>query len=142
MNSWRVDADLEDCPALAALVVLLHVAVAAAPWFAGCEAWLGLLLSSGCAAALPGALRAVPGPRCPIRRLGHADGVLTVTLACGERCPATVVAASRVLADIAFCRLEVTGQMLDLWIPRYAMTAADYRRLKVGIRCRDAAEAR
>ena len=142
MSSWRVDVDLEDCPALAGLVVLLHVAAAAAPWFAGCETWLSLALSCGCAAALPGALRAVPGPRCPIRRLGHADGVLTVTLAGGDRRPATVAASSRVLADIAFCRLEVTGQKLDLWIPRYAMTAADYRRLKVGIRCQGEAAAR
>lgn len=142
MSAWRIDVDLEDCPALAGVVVLLHVAAAAAPWFAGCESWLSLLLSCGCAAALPGALRAVPGPRCPIRRLGHADDVLTVTLAGGQRHAATVAASSRVLPDIAFCRLEVSGQMLDLWIPRYAMTAADYRRLKVGVRCRDAAEAR
>ena len=142
MSAWCVDVGLADCPAVAALVVLLHVAVAAAPWFAGCETWLSLVLSSGCAAALPGALRAVPGPLCPIRGLGHADGVLTVTLAGGQRHPATVLASSRVLPDIAFCRLEVTGQMLDLWIPRYAMTAADYRRLKVGIRCPGAAAAR
>lgn len=142
MSSWRVDVELRDCPALAGVVVLLHVAAAAAPWFAGCETWLSLVLSSGCTAALPGALRAVPGPRCPIRRLGHADGVLTVTLAGGRRYPATVAPASRVLQDIVFCRLEVNGQMLDLWIPGYALTAADYRRLKVGIRCQGAAAAR
>jgi len=142
MSSWCVAVDLRHCPAVAGLVVLLHAAVAAVPWFAGCETWLSLVLSSACAVALPGALRAVPGTLCPIRGLGHADGMLTVTLSGGQRRPATVAPSSRVLPDVVFCRLEVTGQMLDLWIPRYAMTAADYRRLKVGLRCQDAAAAR
>ena len=135
MNSWRIDVARADCRALSGLVVVLHLATALVPWFAGCETWLCLVLSALCLGVLPDALRAVPGRRCPIRDLRYAAGVLMVAARAGEALPAAVAASTRVLPDIVLGRFEVDGQMLDLWAPRYAFPATEFRRLKVALRC-------
>ena len=141
MSCWRVDAEPGDCSALAGVVALVHAAVALVPWVAGCEAAGAVVLSVVCLGALPGALRAVPGRRCPLQALHHADRAWTATLRGGTTQPASVAPSTRVLPGIVLCRLRVHGQMLDFWLPRYAFPAGDFRRLKVALRCGQAAGA-
>jgi hypothetical protein len=134
MSCWRVDVTLPACPALAALVTAVHGGFAALPWLAGCDAWLAAALSVASLATLPGTLRSVPGWRCPVVALRFSDGDWTVTTAGGGWQAASVCASSRVFPGAALCRLRVAGQMLDLWVPRHALAAADFRRLKVALR--------
>ena len=136
MSAWNVDAEPGSCQALAALVVALHAGAALVPWAAGCTPWLGALLSASCLAALPAALRAVPGRGCPLRGLRHADGTWVARLAGGRETAAGVAAGTRVLPGIAFCRVSVGDRTRDWWVPRYALPATEFRRLKVALRCR------
>ena len=136
MSAWNVDAEPGPCQALAALVAALHAVAALVPWTAGCTPWLAAMLSASCLAALPGALRAVPGRGCPLRGLRYADGAWVARLAGGREAAARVAAGTRVARGIALCRVSVGGRTHDWWVPGYALPASEFRRLKVALRCR------
>lgn len=136
MNCWRVAAEPSPCPALGWGAGGVHLAVAAAPWVAGCQAWLALLLTGLALAGLPGVLAAVPGRLCPLRRLDCDDGGWTVRLGDGPAVAAEVVAGTRVMSGLVVCRLVAAGRHLEWWIPAYALSTDDFRRLKVALRCR------
>ena len=138
-SSWRARADPVACPGLAGLVTGLHVAVAIAPWAAGCGPLLSIVLGSASLAGLPGALRAVPGRRCPLRSLTFEGGCWSARLAGGEERPASVEATTRVLPGMLFCRVSVGGRRFDWWVPRHALATTEFRRLKVAMRCRSPA---
>lgn len=131
----EVVVDPADCRGLAILVAAIHAGAAAAPWAAGCGPVVAATLSMVCLAALPGALRAVPGPAAAIRALRGVDGRWDVTLANGSEVVAEVLPATRVLAGFVFCQVRVAGQKLDWWLPAYAVPATAFRRLKVALRC-------
>jgi hypothetical protein len=113
----------------------VYLAVALAPCLAGCGLPLSLALGSACLATLPGALRAVPGRHCPLRSLSFDGGGWSARFLDGPRRPARVEAATRVLPGLALCRLTIDDRPFDLWIPRRALPAAEFRRLKVALRC-------
>lgn len=141
MSAWDFTAEPTDCQGLAGLVVTLHVAVAVAPWVAGCEPWLAVGLSVLCLAVLPVTLRGIPGRNSRVRGLRRRASRWTVRLADGAEQAAVPLATARVLPGMVFCRMAVAGQMLDWWVPRYAMPADDFRRFKVALRCRQGAAA-
>lgn len=135
MSSWEFEAALRPCPALAAMVVAAHAVVAAVPWLAGCAAWVAGLLSALAMAALVPALRAVPGRTGRVRVLRFSAAGWTVSSVRSATAGVGRLMAGRVLPGIAFCRFLAGGQMLDVWIPRRALPSADFRRLKVAVRC-------
>jgi hypothetical protein len=135
MSTWDVCAEPADCRGLAGTVIALHAGVAVLPWVADCNPWLAALLAGSCLAALPAALRAVPGRRCPLQGLRYTGGLWLARLADGGEAVAGVAAGTRVLPGLVFCRLSVGGRVRDWWVPRYALTASDFRRFKVALRC-------
>jgi len=135
MSSWQARVEPSPCRALAWQLAAAHLAVAAAPWAAGCGPVLALVLTAVSLLALPATLSAIPGSRCPIRALRLAGGEWSASLRHGAEATAQVNAATRVFPAIVVCRLEVGGRRLDWWIPRYALPADEFRRLKVALRC-------
>lgn len=117
------------------LVVCLYLALAAVPWLAGCSPWLATCLSGACLAGLPAAVRALPGPRGALRRIGFRDGAWTAWTADGLECPLRVLPGPRVLPGLVLCRVEAGGCRRDLWILRRNVPAPGFRRLAVALRC-------
>lgn len=134
MPSWQFVAEPRACRPYALLTWAGHCLVAAAPWMAGCAVWLATVLSIACLAALPGALRGLPGPHCRVRGLGSLPAGYRVRLADGRWVPADIAAASRVLPGLVVCRLRAEGRRLEWWVPRESLPAAQFRRLKVAVR--------
>ena len=134
--SWDVDLVPVPCPGLATWIGVIHVAVAAAPWLAGCAPWTAAALSALTGLAGWSALPAVPGSRRGIRRLRSDDSGWSATLADGIERPAELLPGSRVLPTFVFCQVRVAGQKLDWWLPGYAVPATRFRHFKVALRCR------
>ena len=122
-------------PRLAALLLLTHLFAAASPWFARCPPLLATLLSLLALAGLPASLTRVPGPHCALRslaldarrcsvRLRRQDAALAAELG-----PRTRATAACILLDLA-----AGGRRFGWLLPRSALPAADFRRLKALIR--------
>jgi hypothetical protein len=135
MSSWSVRAEPAPCPGLVRLAWAGHLAVALAPWLAGCGAVVAICLSATCLLALRFTLAAVPGRYCRLRALCCRDGEWSVVMADGVRVAVRIQPATRVFAGLIACRLLAGGRRFDWWLPAYAFSEGDFRRLKVAIRC-------
>jgi hypothetical protein len=112
-------------------MAVLLLAAAGLPWLGGVPATPAILLGLLAAAALPAAWRGVPGPWCAVRGLGGGPDQLLLLPDGG---PATPRRATRVLPGLVLLAVETRGRRRTLWIPRSAMPAGDFRRLKVALR--------
>jgi len=137
---WEVDLRPAACPGITLVVGLAHGAAALAPWVAGCQPLVAAGLSAVTLLAWPAAFRAVPGPGARLSRLRLAGRRWLATLPDGVERPAEVLPGGRVLASFVFCQVAVAGQKLDWWLPAYAVPAAEFRRFKVALRCRQQAD--
>jgi len=136
---WDVDLCPADCPGLAAMIAMAHAAVAVAPWAAGLGPAVAAGLSAVTLLAWLDGRRVVPGRSARIRRLRNVGPSWLATLGDGVEQPAELAPQCRVLATFVFCRVRVAGQMLDWWLPAYAVPASEFRRFRVALRCRQQA---
>jgi len=120
---------------LSRLAWAAHVLAAPVPWAAGCTPGVAVALSAACLLALRITLAALPGRQCPLRAIWCQDGDWSVVMRDGRRVPAQMDGTSRVFARLVVCRLTADGRRFDWWLPAYAVSAADFRRLKVAMRC-------
>jgi hypothetical protein len=135
MNSWNVRAEPAPCRGLIRLAWAGHVAAALAPWVAGCTPAVAAALTATCLLALRITLAALPGPHCRLRALCCQDGEWSLLMSDGRHGPAQVDRATRVFTSLVVCRLVAGGRRFDWWLPAYAISAAEFRRLKVAMRC-------
>ena len=119
---------------MARLLWAVHCLAAATPWLAGCSTWLACVLSAVCLAALPWALSSLPGPHCRVQELRRLPAGWRARRPDGSWVPVQVTAATRVLPGLVVCGLIVEGRSREWWVPRGALPAAEFRRLKVALR--------
>lgn len=134
MPSWQFVAEPRACRRLAWLVGAVHGLAALVPWAAGCQAWLAAVLSLACLAALRWTLAGLPGPRCRVQGLERLPAGWCARLRAGGWVPVEVTAATRVLPGLVVCGLRVGGRWYEWWVPRAALPADAFRRLKVALR--------
>jgi hypothetical protein len=135
MNCWTVRAEPAPCRGSVGLAWACHLAAALAPWVAGCTPAVAMTLSATCLLALRITVAALPGRHCPLRAICCQDGEWTVVMSDGRRVAARVERSTRVFARLVACRLVAGGRRFDWWLPAYALSAGDFRRLKVAVRC-------
>jgi hypothetical protein len=137
MRSWSVRAEPAPCRGLVRLAWTGHGLAAVAPWLAGCTPLLALALSAACLLSLPATLVALPGRYCTLRALRFQDGEWSLTLADGRQVAARLDGATRVFEGLLACRFQAGGRRYDWLLPRYAIPATEFRRLKVAMRCNE-----
>jgi len=135
MTSFAIAIEPGAQPRLAAALLLTHGFAAAAPWIAHCPPMLAAGLSLLALAGLLSSLARVPGPHCLLQGLRQdADGCRVRFLGQDGFLPATLGPGTR--ATAAFIVLEVVadGRRSGWLLPRGALPAGEFRRLKALIR--------
>ena len=135
MKSFAFAIEPAAQPRLAAGLLLLHVAIAASPWFTRCPPPLALALSAITATGLARMIGRVPGRHCRLQAAAADRGGWRVRIAGEARWrAATLSPESRALADGVLLELRTGGRRLGWLLPRRALPAAEFRRLKARIR--------
>ncbi len=135
MTSFAFTIEPAAQPRLAAGLLLVHVAVAGSPWFAGCPPWLAVGLTVLALGGFAAALDRVPGPHCRLRRLVlDADGWKAAVRDQEGLLPATIGNATRVYPALVCIELVVGGHRHGWLLPCQALDPADFRRLKARLR--------
>jgi hypothetical protein len=135
MTSFAVRIEPGAEPRLAALALLAHLVAAAAPWLARCPAPAALALTLAALAGFAATLGRVPGPHCRLREIAGGPGGWQLRLAAdGGFRPATLTRATRVHAAVVAAEWRVDGRRVGWVLPRGAVPAAEFRRLKALIR--------
>lgn len=121
-------------PRLASGLLLLHAAVAALPWFTRCPPPLALVLGGLALLGLARNLGRVPGRHCRLRAVAADSGGWRVCLAGETSWQAAILCpASRVQAGGVLLELQSGRRRLGWLLPRRALPAAVFRRLKARI---------
>jgi len=133
MNSWNFHAELAACPRLAAALAAVHLAAALIPWLAGVEPVPAAGLALLSLAALPATLRTVPGGRCRFTAVACGSDGLALRLGDGRDVTVGLRSSSRVLPGCVLLQVDLGSRRRLLWIPRAALDAGAFRRLKVAV---------
>lgn len=135
MTSFAIAIEPAAQPRFAALLVLTHGFAAAAPWLARCPPLFAAGLSLLALAGLLSSLARVPGPHCLLRGLRQDAGGCQVRLPGQDGyLPATVGPGTRALAGFVVLEVIADGRRLGWLLPRGALQACEFRRLKALIR--------
>lgn len=134
MSSWYFHADLAACPRLAAALVAVHLAAALIPWLAGVEPVPAAVLAALSLGGLPATLRTVPGGRCGITAVAAGSDGLALRLVDGRDLTVGLRSSSRVLPGCVLLQVDLESRRQLLWVPRGALEAQAFRRLKVAVR--------
>lgn len=135
MTLFAVTIEPAAGPRLAALLLLVHGFAAASPWIARCPTLIAAALSLLALAGLGFSLARVPGPHCALQGLAFDAGGCRVWLQRGGRSlPATLTGGTRAYAACIVLDLVADGRRLGWLLPRGALPAAEFRRLKALIR--------
>lgn len=135
MTSFAIAIEPAAQPRLAALLLLTHGFAALGPWIAHCPPPLAGGLSLLALAGLLASLARVPGPHCLLQGLRRdAGGCRVRFLGQDDFLPGTLGPGTR--ASAAFIVLEVVadGRRCGWLLPRRALPADEFRRLKALIR--------
>lgn len=135
MTSFAVEIEPLPQPRLAAAALLLHLAAAALPWITRCPPWLAVPLSLLAVAGLAATLARVPGRHCRLQRVSFRDDTWRVRLAGDEREEAARLGPrTRVYAGLIVLDLLTGPRRVGWLLPRPALDAAEFRRLKARLR--------
>lgn len=135
MRSETFAPDPGACRPLASVLCAVHGLGALVPWLAGCSPPLAAGLSLLCLASLTWTLTGVPGSRrCPIVALACGAAGWQALLPDGRWASAWPSGATRVLPGLVVCRLRAGDRRVEWWVPRAALPAVQFRRLKVALR--------
>ena len=135
MTSFAVALEPGASPRLACAALAVHLAVAASPWLAGVPRSLATVLALVALAGLASSLAAVPGPhhRLAALRIGAA-GCRLRRRGSDEWEPAALGPGSRAFADLVFLDIRSGRGRLAWLLPRAAVPAGTFRRLKARVR--------
>jgi hypothetical protein len=135
MTSFAVAIEPLEQPRLAALALALHLAAAASPWLARVPLGLATPLSLLALASLASTLALVPGPHHALKALRRDRDGCRVRLREGGRWLAAEIGPrSRAMAGLAFLEVRAGGRRYAWLLPRGAVPAGPFRRLKAWIR--------
>ncbi|HUG03874.1 MAG TPA: hypothetical protein VML92_05570 [Steroidobacteraceae bacterium] len=135
MTSFAFVIEPASQPRLAAWLLLLHAAIAFCPWFARCPAPLAAALSTLAIAGFYLNLAWVPGRHCRLQAIAVDGSRWRVRLAgAADWQPAALGAGTRAYRDCVLLDLRVTGRRAGWLLPRGAVPADSFRRLKARIR--------
>jgi hypothetical protein len=134
MRCWPLTAEPSASGAWLVGAAALHLAAAAVPWAAGCPATWAVAMSLLALAGLPGTFASIPGRWSRIRVLRLEQGRLTVQLRDGRELEAAMSASSLALRHAVVLRLAWDGGAGSWWLPRAALPAPVFRRLKAVVR--------
>ena len=135
MTSFAIAIEPAAQPRLAALLLLTHGFAAASPWIARCPPVLAAALSLLALAGLLASLARVPGPHCALQSLAlDADDCRVRLQRQDAVLPAAIGPGTRAYAAFIFLDLVADGRRLGWLLPRGALSAADFRRLKALMR--------
>jgi hypothetical protein len=135
MTSFAVAIEPGAQPRLAATVFLVHAAAAAWPWLAGAVPALAASLSMVALSGLVLTLGRVPGRHCRLLAVDLERRECRVRLS-GRPLwlPAKLGPGARAQASLVLIEVLVGGRRFGWLLPRGALPAADFRRLKARIR--------
>lgn len=135
MTSFAVEIEPSAQPRLAALALMAHLFAAAGPWLMRCPPLLATILSLAAMAGAVATIARIPGPHCRLQRLAADGSGWRGQLAPGaDFLPAVLGPGTRAYAALVVVELQVGGRRLGWLLPRGAVPAADFRRLKALIR--------
>ena len=135
MTSFAIEIEPVADPRLAAILLLGHAGAAAGPWIAHCPPWLAAPASSLALAGLWASLSRVPGTHCPLRAIACDAGGWRARLAGGgDWVPAVPTRAARAYAGLVLVEVLAGGRKCGWLLPRAALPAGAFRRLKALIR--------
>lgn len=135
MTSFALAVEPAAQPRLAAVLFLVHLAAAASPWLARVAPLVAATLSILAIAGLVSTLGRVPGRHCPLSGLAF-DGRGCRVLLAGRRrwLRAKPGTGARAYASLVLVEVVIAGRRLGWLLPRSALPADDFRRLKARIR--------
>jgi|SRR5687767_5515074 len=135
MKSFAFVIEPAPQPRLAGGLLLLHAAIAALPWLTRCPPPLAFALGALTAIGFARCIGQVPGRHCRLQAAAADPGGWRVRIAGVPGWQAaTLGPASRALAQGALLELRSGGRRLGWLLPRRALPAAEFRRLKARIR--------
>lgn len=135
MTSFAIAIEPAAQPRLASLLLLTHGFAAAGPWVAHCPPMLAAGLSLLALAGLLPSLARVPGPHCRLQALRQdAHGCRVRFLGQDEVLPATLGPGTRATATFIVLEVIAGGRRSGWLLPRGALPADEFRRLKALIR--------
>ena len=135
MTSFTFVVEPAPQPRLAAGLLLFHAAIAALPWFTRCPPPFALALSVLAVIGFACNLGRVPGRHCRLQAAAADPDGWRVRIA-GEAVwrAATLAPESRALAHGVLLELRAGGWRLGWLLPRRALSAAEFRRLRARVR--------
>ena len=135
MKSFAFVIEPAPQPRLAGGLLLLHGAVAAMPWLTRCPPPLALALGALAVIGFARCIGQVPGRHCRLQAVAADPGGWRVRIAgvAGWQA-ATPGPASRALTHGVLLVLLSGGRRLGWLLPRQALPAAEFRRLRARIR--------
>jgi hypothetical protein len=135
MTSFALVIEPARQPRLAAWLLFLHAAAALWPWLARCPPPLAAALTVVAFAGFCLNLAWVPGRHCRLRAVAM-DGSGCRAQFAGEAAwfPAALGAGTRAYRDCVLLDLRVAGRRAGWLLPRSAVPAESFRRLKARVR--------
>lgn len=135
MTSFALAVEPAASPRLAAIACLVHLAAAASPWLARVASPLAATLSLIAIVAFAWTLSRIPGRHaalaaCKFGRQGWRFRLRGSTV----WLPAQLAPASRAYASMVLLELSAGGSRYGWLLPRAAVPAGQFRRLKARIR--------
>lgn len=135
MTSFAIAIEPAAQPRLAALLLLTHGCAASSPWIAHCPPMLAAGLSLLALAGLVASLARVPGPHCALQGLQLDPGGCRLRLLGRDRLlPGTIGPGTRATAGLIVLDVLAGGRRIGWLLPRGALPADEFRRLKALIR--------
>jgi len=135
MTSFAIAIEPAAQPRLAALLLLTHGVAIASPWIAHCPPLPAAGLSLLALAGLLMSLARVPGPHCLLQSLRKdADGCRVRLLGQEGLLPGTIGPGTRATASFIVLEVVADGRRCGWLLPRAALPADEFRRLKALIR--------
>ena len=136
MTSFAAAIEPAASPRLAAVVLLVHLLAAVAPWLARVQPPLALLLTLAATAGFALSLRQLPGRHCRLSAVDLSiDGRCHARLAHSpEWLRAELGPGSRAYPSLAVVDIRAGGRRYGWVLPRETLSPAAFRRLKARIR--------
>ena len=135
MTSFVLAVEPGGTPQLAAIAFLAHLAAAASPWLARVASPVAMALSLAAVVAFAWTLSRIPGRHAALAACKFGSRGWRVRLRESPAwLPAQLAPTSRAYASIVLLELSASGRRYGWLLPRAAVPAGQFRRLKARVR--------